>query len=112
MPDDQAMGGGADRAGGDGMVQPFEFIAIDIVLRAEGPLVQLSLRPLIDQGPLVAGKGGPVLVAFEEILADLGAHPFQQEAQMPGDGIVAQDRVARLDQVVQAQNGQTQTGQG
>ena len=111
MPDDHALGVVADRAGGDGMVKPFEVVAVDVVLRAERPLVQLALRPLIDQGPLVAGKGGPVLVTFEEILADFRADPFQQKAQMPGDGIVAQDRVARLDQVTYAQHGQKQTGQ-
>ncbi len=111
MPDGHAVRVGTDRAGRDGMVQPFVFIAVDIVLRAKGPLVQFALCPLIDQGPLVAREGCPVLVTFEEILADFRTDPFQQKAQMPGNGIVAQDRMARLDQIPHAQHRQKQAGQ-
>ena len=111
VPDGHAMGVGADSAGGDGMVQPFVFIAIDVVLRAKGPLVQFALCPLIDKGPLVSRERSPVLVTFKEVLADFGADPFQQKPQMAGNGIVAQDRMPRLDQVVHAQHGQKQAGQ-
>lgn len=93
------------------MVQPFIPITINIVLRAEGPLVQGVLCPLTDKRPLVARKGRTILVTFKEVLADFRADPFQQKTQMPGDGIAAQNRVMRLDQVMHADARQKQEGQ-
>ena len=85
--------------GRDRMVQPFEMAVIDIVVGAEGPLVELVLGPLVDDGALVARKRHAALVVLEEILPDLGPDILQQEAQVPDDGIVAQDRVPGLEQV-------------
>jgi len=47
---------------------------IDVVLGAERPLVERPLGALVDDCPLVAGKGQAVLVVFQEVLAHLGPY--------------------------------------
>ena len=83
----------------DRMVQPLEAAGIDVVLRAERPLVQSPLGALIDHGALVARERRAVLFALEKILPDLRANLFQDEADMRGERIVAQHGVPGLDQV-------------
>ncbi len=73
----------------DGVVQPFVLFLVDVELGAEGPLVQLSLGALVDDGALVAGEGGAVLVAFEEILPHLGPDRLQQKTKMCRDRVIA-----------------------
>ena len=98
------------RAGGDGMLQPLEAGLIDLVLGAEGALVQHHLGALVDQAALVAAEGRAVLLILEEVLAHLRADFLQQEAEVGDDGVVAQNRVAGVEQVLQPQQGQ-QAGQ-
>ena len=71
-----------DRLRRDRMVEPLEAAGIDVVLRAERPLVQGPLGALIDERALVAGERRAVFFAFEKILADLGADFFEDEADM------------------------------
>ena len=97
------------------MVQPFVLLLIDIVHRAEGAFVQFLFGALIDDGAFVAREGRAVFFAFEEILPHLGTDGFQKEAQMRGDGIVAQDGMAGLADVMQAkgdQHGKADKGAG
>ena len=91
------------RLGGQRVMQPLVLVGIDVVLRAERPLIELFLGALIDNRPLVAGKRGAFLIGLEEILAHLGPDRFQQEPQVRGHRVVAQDGVFRLRQVAQRQ---------
>ena len=81
------------------MADPFESFRIDVVLGPERTLVEHHLGALIHHRPLVAAERSSSFVVFEEILAHLGSHLFEQEAQMGRDRIISQHRVARLDQV-------------
>ena len=83
----------------DRMMQPLVAAGIDVVLRAERPLVQSPLGALIDQRALVARKRRAVFFALEKILPDLRANLFQDEADMRGERIVPQHGVPGLDQV-------------
>ena len=85
------------------MVHPFIAVAIDVLLGAERPLVEHHLGALIDHGAGVAGERHAVLFALEEILPHFGADLFQQEAHMRRDRIVAQNRVALLHQIADAE---------
>ena len=51
--------------------QPFEAAGIDVVLRAERPLVQGPLGALIDDARACRAKRRAVFFAFEKILPDL-----------------------------------------
>ena len=53
----------------DRMVQPLIMIAIDVVMAAEGPRVELLLGALIDERALVAREGCAIFFRLEEILA-------------------------------------------
>ncbi len=88
------------------MVHPLVALAIDILLRAERPLVELHLGALIDHGADIAGKRHAVLLALEEILPHLRPDLFQQEAQMRRDRVIAQDRVVLLHEVANAESRQ------
>ena len=91
-----------DLRGRDRVVDPLVAHLLDVHLRAEGPVVRLTLGALVHQRALLSREGCGLVVALDEVLADLGADEFQQEAQVPDDGVVAQDGVLRLPQVVQA----------
>src|SRR5207237_6317867 len=65
-------------------------------------LIQHHLRPLIDYRAGVAAERHAVLLALKEVLTHLRPDLFQQETQMRGDRIVAQNRVALLDEVANA----------
>ncbi len=84
------------------MVQPLIVVAVDVVMGAEWPGLQRLLGALIDDGALVAREGHAVLLVLEEILAQLGADVLEDEAQMGGDRVIAQDRVLGLDEIAQA----------
>ena len=71
------------------MVEPLVADRVDVALRAEGHLVELALGALIDDRALVAREGRAVLVAFEEILADLRPYALQHEAEIGENGVVA-----------------------
>src|SRR5208282_796058 len=83
----------------DRMRQPFEAGRIDIVLRAERPLIERLFGALIDQRALIARERCAVFFAFQEILPDLGTYFFEDEADMRAQRIIAQYRMPRLQQV-------------
>ena len=88
------------------MMQPLVMIAIDVVMGAERPRVELLLGALIDEGALVAREGRAVLLRLEEILAKLRPDMLEDEADVRRDRIVAQDRVARLHQIANTEKDQ------
>src|SRR5262249_13810375 len=77
------------RMRGNRMVDPLKGVAIDVLLRAERPLVELALGALIGDGALGAVEGHAVGIAFEEVLADFRPHLFQPEADVGEDRIIA-----------------------
>ena len=81
------------------MVQPLEPAGINIVLGAERALIQCLLGALIDDRAFVTGKRGAVLFAFQEILTDLWADFFENETNMGGQRVIAEDRMPRLNQI-------------
>ena len=97
--------------GRHGMVDPLVADGVDIELGAKGPLVAVALGALVNQAALLARKRRGFVVAFDEVLADLGTDEFQQEAQMPDDRVVAQHRVAALVGVTPTQAHQKQAHQ-
>ena len=82
-----------------------EFIAasIDILQRAERPLVRLALGALIDERALNTREGQLVAVVLEQILPQFRPHCLEQIARVADHGVVAQHGVPRLDQIVQAE---------
>ena len=88
------------------MMHPFIALAIDVFLGAERPLVEHHLGALINQGAGVAGKRHAVLLALEEILPHFRPYLFEQEADMRRDRVVAQNRVALLRQIADAEQRQ------
>ena len=66
-----------------------------IELRAERPLVGIALGALIDDRALLARERRLLVVALEEVLADLGPDELEQEAQVADQRIVAQHRPLR-----------------
>ena len=86
----------------DRMGHPFVADAVDVVGRAERTHVEGLLGALVDHGAPIAREGHAVLVALEEVLPHLRADLLEDEAQMRGDWIVAQDRMAGLVEVVDA----------
>jgi hypothetical protein len=87
------------------MVQSFVLILIDVIHRAEGPLVQLLFRPLIDHCAAIAGKGRTILYALKKILPQFRADLLEEKPQMGEDGVIAQDGVAGLQDIMQAEPG-------
>src|SRR5262249_55749226 len=85
------------------MVQPLIVIAIDVVMGAEWPRVELLFGALIDNGALVPREGCPVLFRLEEVLAELRPNVLEDETDMRGDRVVAQYRMASLDQTAKAE---------
>src|SRR6185295_9398793 len=96
--------------GRDRMVHPFVATGINVVLRTKGAFVEHAFGALIDDGALVAGKWQAFLVVFKEILPQFGSDFFQQEAQVGGDRVVAQDGVLALKEIAEAH--QRQAGEG
>ena len=91
------------------MVNPFIGVGIDILHRAKRTFVERALGALIDDGALVARKWRAVGVGFEEILPHLGTDRFKQKPQMRENGIVSQDRMARLRNVAQTKESEARS---
>ena len=91
-----------DVLGGGGMGDPFIARIVDPLAGAEGPLVLDPLGALVDERALVAGERLFVLVAFDQVLPDLGADAFEEEAHVAEDGVVAKNGVAGLGHVIKS----------
>ena len=100
----EVMGGHV--GGRHGVVDPLITHGLHVQLRAEGALVGLALGPLVDERSLLAGEGGRLVVALDEVLPHLGPDELQQEAQVPDDGVIAQHSMPGLRHVVPAECGQ------
>ena len=84
------------------VVDPLVADRADVHLGAERSLVGLALGALIDQRALLARERRRLAIALDEVLAHLRPDELEQEAQVADHRVVAQDRVARLHHVAQA----------
>jgi len=100
---------GRERPRREGVAQPLKALRIDVVLGAEGPLVDDTLGALIDDSPFVAAERQSMLFILEEVLTHLRPDLFKQITQMRRDRVVAQDCVPGLEEVDRAQ--QCETGE-
>jgi hypothetical protein len=91
-----------DRKRRDGVIDPFEIVAVDILLSAERPLVERPLRALIGDRALGAIERRSVGVALQKVLADLRSDLFQAEADIGEDRIVPPQAVLGLQNVPDA----------
>ena len=82
--------------------------ALDVVVGAEPEVVVLELGRGVDPAALVAGERAFVVVAGDDVLAQLRPDPLDEVAAVADHGEVAQDRVPALDQVV----GRDRSGRG
>src|SRR5690606_28656595 len=74
--------------------------AVGIVVRAEAEVVVLFLRRRVDPAALVARERPLLVVAGDDVLAQLGTDGLEPVAEVTDDGEVAQDRVTLLRHVV------------
>src|SRR5262249_10870026 len=86
----------------DGMVDPLEIVAVDILLGAERALVERALGALGGDSALGAIVGRSVGIAFEEILPDFGPDLLEAEADIGKDRIVAPQAMLGLQDVPDA----------
>jgi hypothetical protein len=73
---------------------------------AVGSAVGVVLGALVDDAALGAREGAFFGIALDEVLPDLGADEFEQEAEVAPEGVIAQDAVVGLGQVVDAERDQ------
>jgi len=88
------------------VMHPFIAVGVNLFLGSERAFVEHHLGALIDDGAPVAAERLAILLALEKILPHLGPDFFQQKTDMRRDRIVAQHRMALLQQVVNAEHGQ------
>ena len=79
---------------------------LDVVVGAEAHVVVLALARGVDPGALVAGEGPFLVVARDDVLAQLRADALQEEAQVAHHRVVVQQGVLALQDVVGGQAGQ------
>ena len=91
-----------NRKGSDGMIDPFEIVAVDILLSAERAFVEGPLRALIGDRALGAVERRSVGVALQKVLADLRSDLFQAEADIGEDRIVPPQAVLGLQNIPDA----------
>jgi hypothetical protein len=72
---------------------------VDVELGAECLLPGDPLGAFVDDRADVPVEGPAVEVPLDEVLLQLGTDPLEQEAQVPDDRVVAQDRVPPLHDV-------------
>ena len=88
------------------VVHPFVALAVDGQLRAKRTLVRLALGTLVHQRALGTRERRGLAVTFNKVLANFRTDELQYEAQVPNDGVVAQDGTLVLAQVVHARGQQ------
>ena len=96
---------GAGRFGGfvdrrERMYEVFVVGGVDVLDGAEGRFALHALCAFVNCVALIAVEGATVPVAFDEVLAQFGADIGEQGAHVPEYGVVAQDRVFGLSEVV------------
>src|SRR5690606_13737836 len=84
----------------DRMGEPFVAGVVDALARAEGPLVLHPLGALVDERAVVARKRLLVLVAFNQVLANLRPDALEEKAHVADEGVVPENRVPMLEEVV------------
>ena len=85
------------------MIDPLVAHGARIQRRAEVGLAGPRLGLLLGERALLAREGHGLVVAFDEVLADLGPDELQQETQLSDHRVVAQHRMAGLRHVAPPQ---------
>src|SRR5215831_3178578 len=94
------------------MVDPFVAGKVDVFAGAERLSALDVLGALINERTLRARERHRLVVALKQILTDLRPDCFEKETEMREQRIVAQDRVAGLDIVADAEQAQGARGAG
>ena len=110
-PDGDAKVVAGHGAGCDRMRHPLVPFGIGVTLRAKRVLVRIALGALVDERALRPRERRSLVVALNKVLANLGPDEFEHEAQVPNDGVVAQNRALGLQQVVHAHTAQVAKNQ-
>jgi len=84
------------------MIDPFEVVAVDVLLGAERPLVERALRPLVSNGPFRSIERCAVGFALQKILTNFRSDLFQHEADVGEDGVIAPHAVLGLQKIPDA----------
>src|SRR6202162_5965546 len=94
------------------MIDPFVAGEIHVLAGAERLAVLDALGALVDQRALRARERHRLVVALQEILADLRPDRLEEEADVRHDRVVAQDRTARLQEIADADRADEPGGAG
>ena len=97
-----------DRARRDRVLQERVARGVDVLLGAERLRIGDALRALVDDAARVTVERPSVRVALDEVLMQLGARVLQDEPQVGGDRVIAQDAVPRLRDVPEPEDRQRQ----
>jgi hypothetical protein len=73
---------------------------LHVTIAAEAEIVVLQLRRCVDPSALIAAKRSFLVIAADDVLAQLRTDRFEEVAQVSNDGKVAQQRVLLLSEVV------------
>ena len=95
-----------------GMADELEAVLVHIAQGAEGFVGAFVLGAGIHQRALCAGEGQLLGVAFEQVLTDFRANAFVQITNVPEDRVVAPHRMARLQQIADADQAEHAAEQG
>src|SRR5262245_54132768 len=68
-----------DRVRDDRMIDPFEVLTVDVLVRAERPLVERAFRALIRDRAFRSVERHPIGVALKKILPDLRPDLLEEE---------------------------------
>ncbi|MCY1434722.1 hypothetical protein D9M71_507900 [compost metagenome] len=95
-----------------GVADELEAGRTNVAEGAERLVGALVLGPRVDQRALRAGERQALVVAFQQVLADLRTDELDQIADVAEDRVVAPHRMAALAQVVDAHRAQRAAQQG
>ena len=94
------------------MADELEAVLVHVAEGAEGLVRAFVLGAGVDQRTLRAGERQLFGVAFEQILANLRADAFDQVTDIAQDRVVAPHRMARLQQIADADQAEHAREQG
>ena len=98
----RSIGFDAHRFGGEGRLPEDDVVigVIEIVVGAEPDVGVLTFGGRVHPGPFVAAERTLLVVVGHDVLTQFGADALEDEAEVPDDRVVAQDRVLALHEVV------------
>jgi hypothetical protein len=84
------------------MIHPFVACPLQLKLGAEGAAVRFTLGTLVDHAALQPRERDLVGVRIHQVLLDLRSNRLDEVAEVSEDGVVAQHRVATLQDIMYA----------